>query len=143
MDRVGPTNPYHISKAYGVQNAQGVVGRASGPRTASNTSFPIRAGVPLAKSDAVDAGAARMAAAKQRISGLVAARVSEQPETNPRAAISATRGTAINGVAGNQPSSGAASGVGGAGSFPMYRHPADKNAVATAIDAGRVIDLNA
>ena len=27
------------------------------------------------------------------------------------------------------------------GSIPMYRHPADKNAAATAIDAGKMIDV--
>lgn len=27
------------------------------------------------------------------------------------------------------------------GSIPMYRHPADKNAAATAVDAGRMIDI--
>ncbi|MCC6661865.1 MAG: hypothetical protein IT437_13375 [Phycisphaerales bacterium] len=30
-----------------------------------------------------------------------------------------------------------------AGAIPMYRHPADRNAAATAIQAGRVIDVTA
>jgi hypothetical protein len=29
------------------------------------------------------------------------------------------------------------------GALPMYRHPADKNAAATGVQAGRVIDFNA
>ena len=29
------------------------------------------------------------------------------------------------------------------GSFPMYRHPADRNAAAVSVHAGRMIDVNA
>lgn len=114
MDRVGPTNPFHISKAYGVANPQRVA-----PSSQTPAAFPIR---PAVRTDQVDASTARAAVAKQRISTLVAARVSELPDAPaPAPAAASTART---------------------GAFPMYRHPADKNAAATAVNAGRVIDVN-
>jgi hypothetical protein len=115
MDRVGPTNPYHISKAYGVASPSRVA-----PSSQSQAVFPIR---PTTRTDSVDASTTRAAAAKQRISTLVAARVTELPET----------GTTAQAPAATQARAGA---------FPMYRHPADKNAAATAVNAGRVLDVN-
>lgn len=140
MDRVGPTNPYHISRAYGVNNAGASrvaptrVDAASGA-TASKVqstpaTFPIRQADQVKRADTVDATTARAAAAKQRISTLVAARVTEQPETS---------GVTMPAV--SKPAMGASGAVSG-GSFPMYRHPADKNAAATAINAGRIIDVD-
>lgn len=143
MDRVGPTNPYHISRAYGVNNAgtsrvaPNRVDAKNGATTANVQSapatFPIRKADQVGQTkrlDTVDATTARAAAAKQRISTLVAARVAEQPETS---------GATMPVV--SKPAMGA-SGAATSGSFPMYRHPADKNAAATAIDAGRIIDVD-
>lgn len=86
----GPTNPFHISRAYGIQPPN----RVERPQAASST---------------------ERADAAQR---LVAASVPGRVDFSG---------------GGTQPPDSAA--------IPMYRLPADRNAAATAVTAGRMIDV--
>lgn len=128
MDRVGATNPFHIGRAYGLSRSSAA---EAAPATRSPAGSSFKASIAsigtTARADSVDPSTARIAAAKQRIGTLVAARVTEQPETAPSV---------------TQPRAAASPSQSGS-AFPMYRHPADKNAAATAVNAGRVLDLNA
>ncbi len=90
----GPTNPFHISRAYGV-------------RLPARAIEPLRVGPAPAASVEVN-NASRLVAAS------VPGRVDFSGDV-PR------------------PSDSAA--------IPMYRHPADRNAAATAVTAGRTIDV--
>lgn len=90
----GPTNPFHISRAYGVRPA----GRAVQP---------------------------------QRIAPALTANV--EPDNSSRL-VAAT-------VPGRVDFSGDAPRPSDPASIPMYRHPADRNAAATAVSAGRTLDV--
>lgn len=94
----GPSNPYHVSRVYGVQP-------------------PLR----LARPDAVERAEPRAPTkelAPAKTSRLVAAAVPGRVD-----------------FSGDSPRPSDAA------SIPMYRHPADKNAAATAVNAGRILDL--
>lgn len=135
MDRVGPTNPYHISKAYGLTSAPRTNAATSSAGAAANTGpFSIAKTSPArpVRTDSVDASTTKAAAAKARISTLVAAKVAPSPETS----MGQASGAAM------MPKAASSAGTNSA-AFPMYRHPADKNAAATAVNAGKILDLNA
>jgi len=89
---VPPTNPYHISRAYGVRATGGA------PAAAAAVGEVDRAGV------------------RRLVGGVVPG------------GVEFGDGSAV------RPSSGA---------LPMYRHPADKNAAATAVSVGRKLDVSA
>lgn len=107
-----PTNPYHISRAYGAAptapaGASTVAGRTRGSTTAESIAAPrvAQGGV----TPGMNANVRRL------VAGVVPGR------------IDFTAGVAM-------PSRD--------GVIPMYRHPADKNAAAVAVHAGRTIDVN-
>ncbi len=95
--RIGPTNPFHIARAYQVQAPK------AAPQTQPQDAAPV-------------AGSIKPVSPTSRIvAGQVPGRVS---------------------FAGAQPEpSGPA--------IPFYRHPADKNAAATAVNAGKTLDIEA
>ncbi len=106
-----PTNPYHISQAYGVSLPNGLRVR---PMQAP-THAPAPGGLDLADTFQQTQGAH----SEHNVARVVAARVPGAVDFSPE--LSRNNATPI----------------------PFYRHPADTNAAATAIDAGRVIDVNA
>lgn len=97
MNIDGPTNPFHISRAYGVQP-------------------PVRAAAPVAP-----------------------VRVTPSSATSVDPAV-ASRLVAAN-VPGRVDFSGDAPKPSDVAAIPMYRHPADRNAAATGVSAGRTIDV--
>jgi len=62
-----------------------------------------------------------------------------QPSAAPAKAASALVAGRVNRAA--QPDAVAPARATDAAAIPMYRHPADRNAAATAVTAGRLIDL--
>ncbi len=97
--RIEPSNPFHISRAYGmkppVSSARVEAPAAAAP--ASDTSAVARAGP----------GAAKL------VAGVVPGRID---------------------FSGDQPTQNTSA-------IAMYRHPADRNAAATGVNAGRLIDI--
>ena len=89
---VQPTNPYHLSRAYGVQ-APAAISPVTGARP-----------------DRLPSGAERL------VAGVVPGGVD----------------FGAGGIGDAKPSGAA---------LPMYRHPADKNAAATAVNIGRRLDV--
>ena len=119
MDPIPPTLPFHLAKAYGVKAAPAT------PLPKTNQTAPIRPGFdrlegfrPTDKADL--ASAQKTATIKQR---LIAAMVPGGVAFGDNGAIPSTKTS--------KPASGP---------LPFYRHPADKNAAATAIDLGSRID---
>lgn len=92
----GPTNPFHISRAYGVA-----------PVRATRPVEPVRAAP-------APAGNSEVSNTSRLVAASVPGRVDFSGDA-PRPSDSA--------------------------SIPMYRHPADRNAAATAVTAGRMIDV--
>ncbi len=133
MDAIPPSLPFHLAKAYGV--------RTPSP-TPSITVTPVAPGVERVEGvrptsrpgagDAVDLEAAKKAASIR--SSLVAGTVPGGIEFGDGVA----QPTGGRGASRADSRSGApqAESV-----IPFYRHPADKNAAATAIDLGKRIDL--
>jgi hypothetical protein len=105
----GPTNPYHIARAYGTQP----VGPVRPVQRAVTT--PVQPVEPVSR----EAGAATVRDAN--ISRLVA-------------------GVVPGGVNFEADGEGGARPAGAP--LPFYRHPADKNAAATAVSIGRSLDVN-
>lgn len=117
MNPVGPSNPFHISRAYGVQTPT--------VRPIRETDIPTQLRQttrPEGRTDAIDIRTDRTdptqrAAAKPNVAkllaGLVPGGIDFSGDT-PRPTVDA---------------------------IPMYRHPADKNAAATGVHAGRVLDV--
>lgn len=97
--RIEPSNPFHISRAYGVQP----------PASAARVEAPITAAPASEPSAAARAGAG----AAKLVAGVVPGRID------------------FSGDAPTQNTSAIA----------MYRHPADRNAAATGVSAGRLIDI--
>jgi hypothetical protein len=94
-------------------------GPAMPPRTPAAPAITTASGVTVrASGDSVQLSGQRPQPLQQNVTRLAAARVQKAPDFVPS----------------NTPANG---------SLPMYRHPADKNAAATAVQVGRVIDFNA
>ncbi|MCE7973755.1 MAG: hypothetical protein DYG92_05410 [Leptolyngbya sp. PLA1] len=104
--------PIAAARAYGVRPAQGAQARPPASQVA-----PAAA---TARSDAVrdHADLSSSAARRQKLARVIAASVDKQPDFQPDV----------------RPEPGAAA-------LPFYRHPADKNAAAVSIDAGRSLDI--
>lgn len=100
--RIEPSNPFHISRAYGVQP----------PATAARVEAPAATASHASEPGAVSRGGAGAGAAKL-VAGVVPGRID------------------FSGDAPTQNTSAIA----------MYRHPADRNAAATGVNAGRLIDI--
>lgn len=111
MNPIEPTNPYHISRAYGVETPS--------VRPIRETDIPAQlrqVARPETTSDAMQTRTDR-SAAKPTVAKLVAGMVPGGID-----------------FSGDEPRPTA-------DAIPLYRHPADKNAAATGVHAGRVIDV--
>jgi len=120
MTAIPPTNPFHLSRAYGA----GVVGRV-GP------SGPVRPAQPAAPVEKPASGVERSRDA-QRPSSLDA--IAERPKTPAMRRLIAgvvPGGIDFSGETARPTSS----------AIPLYRHPADQNAAATTLSAGRMVDV--
>lgn len=127
MDAIPPTLPFHLAKAYGVKPTA----PASAP-TPTVTVTPVGPGVDRIDGvrttgragpvDKADLNAVKKAEAIR--SKLVAATVPGGVEFRNGVATASAGGVART-----------------ADAIPFYRHPADKNAAATAIDLGTRLDL--
>lgn len=107
----GPTNPYHIARAY-----------ASGPLK------------PVAPVPPVSRVVGNTPAATLSARSVQAGSVTPSMNTNVRRLVAGT-------VPGKVDFSGDVPRQTGP-AIAMYRHPAEKNAAATSVNAGRLIDLN-
>lgn len=108
--------PIAAARAYGVRPAP-----ATQPRPTTGASAgPLTPASAIERSDAVrdQADLSSAAARRQKLSRVIAASVEQQPEFQPDV----------------RPEPGAMA-------LPFYRHPADKNAAAVSIDAGRTLDI--
>ncbi len=105
--------PIAAARAYGVRPAQG-----SQTRIPANSIVAPAAAV--VRSDTVrdQADLSSAAARRQKLARVIAASVEQQPEFQPDV----------------RPEPGATA-------LPFYRHPADKNAAAVGINAGRSLDV--
>jgi hypothetical protein len=119
MDPIPPTLPFHLAKAYGVRPAAKPTDRPA------ITVTPVAPGVDRvdgvrAPADTADLATTRKAEAiRQRlVAGVVPGGVAFENGTARATAPTPERAAAI----------------------PFYRHPADKNAAATAIDLGARLD---
>lgn len=142
MDAIPASIPFHLAKAYAVPLSRVDAPRDSGARPKTPSPQAAPASGPdafMASSSALDRANLAARAKKATLAPLVGARVAASPmdELNARATKAApgpsnspTARTASPGARGD--SSPAA--------FPLYRHPADKNAAATGVDAGRRFD---
>lgn len=110
---IPPTNPFHIARAYGVQpSAQVPRTQATGPASAAAAQVsPVADGNSIGSSGP----AAKLPSAAQK---LVGARVPGKVDFSGATPM---------------PSAGP--------TLSMYRHPADKNAAATAVSVGRSLDV--
>lgn len=139
MDAIPPTLPFHLAKAYGVKSAPAAkptitvtpiapgVDRVDGVRVADQPARADRA----ANADSVDLVAAK--AARSIKDTLVAAVVPGGVEFRDGVALaSGSRAERLSAAKDAGPSTA---------SIPFYRHPADKNAAATAVDLGSRLDL--
>jgi hypothetical protein len=120
MTAIPPTNPFHVARAYG----SGVVGRV-GPGA------PVRPAQPAAP---VEKPAQRVETVRdaQRPSSLDSiAERTKSPAMRRLLAGVVPGGIDFSGET-PRPTSGA---------IPLYRHPADHNAAATTLSAGRMVDV--
>ena len=154
---IQPTNPFHISRAYGVEHAglrarapggvprQGVEGAASGRPTgeADGVSGPVLGRV-IARSSAEASGPLVGARIPGRID--FSGESPRQIRGTVQEAVSLAKGGDLNAQgAGPAQIDRAYSGVtgAGAGSYAMYRRPTDKNEAAVAVAVGRSLDTTA
>ncbi|MEZ6241979.1 MAG: hypothetical protein R3B57_02955 [Phycisphaerales bacterium] len=114
MSSIPPTLPFHLAKAYGVQAAK--------PLTVRPLSTD-----PIARID----------------QGRAAGRANDSIETTrPGGGVSSLVGAKVNvpafeGLSNPTPLASERSEA-----FPFYRHPADRNAAATAVNLGRSLDVS-
>lgn len=104
-----PTNPYHISRAYGVQGGSGADRVKPVERAVTTEIQPVSR---VSRDEG--AGVLRDEGLQRLVAGVVPG------------------GVSFNSSGGAQPSGAA---------MPFYRHPADKNAAATAVSIGRALDV--
>jgi hypothetical protein len=104
--------PIAAARAYGVRPAP--VAQARPPAS------PLAPAASISRADAVrdQTDLSSAAARRQRLARVIAASVEQQPEFQPDV----------------RPEPGASA-------LPFYRHPADKNAAAVSINAGRSLDI--
>ena len=105
--RITPaTNPFHLSRAYGVA-----------PSSALRAASPVEPVNPVTRNEGAPTTARKL---PTNIDRLVAGVVPGSIDFTDETARPATRSEAI----------------------PLYRHPADLNAAATSVNAGRTIDVS-
>ena len=127
MDAIPPTLPFHPAKAYGVK-----------PTTPASKPAPTITVTPVAPGvDRVDGVRTTERAGLVDKADLAAAKKAAAIKTKLVAATVPGGVEFRNGVATS--STGTVSSK--ADAIPFYRHPADKNAAATAIDLGSRLDL--
>tara|TARA_E500000318_G_scaffold105608_1_gene112680 strand:- start:662 stop:1087 length:426 start_codon:yes stop_codon:yes gene_type:complete len=139
MDAIPPTLPFHLAKAYGAKSAPAAkptitvtpiapgVDRVDGVRVADQPARADRAST----TDRVDLAVAKKAEAIKET--LVAAVVPGGVEF--RNGVALASGSRAERLSASQDAGPATA------SIPFYRHPADKNAAATAVDLGSRLDL--
>jgi len=110
-----PTNPYHIARAYGVQQAPNVGPVKPVQRAVTTAVEPVS---PVSRDNG--AGVLRDEGLQRLVAGVVPGGVAFDSSGNARP--SGTSG-------------------GGGAALPFYRHPADRNAAATAVSLGRSLDI--
>lgn len=125
MDPIPPTLPFHLAKAYGVKPAS--------PARAAVTVTPIAPGV-----DRIDT--ARPATSGTDKADLASAKKTATLRERLVAAVVPGGVSFENGSA--RPSTPVVRTGPATDRLPFYRHPADKNAAATAIDLGSRIDTS-
>lgn len=101
---MGPTNPFHIARAYGVRPVQPV------ERAVTTPVQPVQ---PVSRGS--DSAAQRDPNIARLVAGVVPGGVSFEADGAARPA---------------------------GAPLPFYRHPAEKNAAATAVSIGRSLDVN-
>lgn len=128
MDAIPPTIPFHLARAY-------TPGTPAAPQAAAvRTPGTIARSVqPIRPLDTVER-ATPSATPSPKAKSLVAARVNANPldEFSPSAPRATSAAASARVVASSTPAA-----------YPLYRHPTDKNAAATAVDANRIIDTSA
>jgi hypothetical protein len=120
MSNISPTTgsiPFHIAKAYGAQSPQ-----RTGGAQQTQQAGAIKSSEGL---EGVGGPSAKLPTAAQK---LVGARVPGKVDFSGDAPVQSAGG---GGGAGNLAAS----------ALPLYRHPADKNAAATAVSIGRSLDV--
>jgi hypothetical protein len=123
MSRIGDSGSFSIARAY----AQYATKPAAGASEQFARSEPIKIVDAVRAPDTVEArpeGHPEGRIDRSKINRLVAAKVEVTPDIADAVARSSMPAAA-------------------AGAYAMYRHPADRNAAATALNAGRVLDVQA
>jgi hypothetical protein len=119
MSRIGDSGSFSIARAY----AQYAAKPAAGASEQFARSEPIKIVDAVRAPDTVEARPEGRID-RSKINRLVAAKVDVTPDIADAVARSSMPAAA-------------------AGAYAMYRHPADRNAAATALNAGRVLDVQA
>ncbi len=122
-----PTNPYHIARAYGLPSARPP--QAAQQAQAASGAKPVSAVKPVHE--------LRVPAEVQPIQRIGGKGYS--PELQSLVAGTVPGGVDFHADGTATPSGGA---DGHGGSLPFYRHPADRNAAATAVTVGRSLDIS-
>ena len=107
-----PTNPYHIARAYGMQGGQGA--QSAGPIKPVQRAVTTAVQPVQPVSRDAGAGAVRDPNLQKLVAGVVPG------------------GVSFDATGAGQPTGA---------SLPFSRHPADKNAAATAVSVGRSLDV--
>lgn len=114
MSRIGDVSGFSFARAYEAYGRTAPVASS-----ATGGTKPIALVQPVARVDQVQT---RTTENREKIGRLVAARVPMTPDIAEAVAASSAPAVAR-------------------GALPLYRHPADKNAAATSVTAGRVLDV--
>ncbi|MFG0326361.1 MAG: hypothetical protein ACF8SC_03710 [Phycisphaerales bacterium JB037] len=148
MDPIGPI-PIHLARAYGINQPQPTkpvqpvapVQPGNKPGAVEVRGFSIRPTArPIQTEPTIDTTRARLVSAK--VPGGIDFS-SAQPEPTRSPIESATAQRVVNTSASPTARADDALPSGRLGSYSIYRHPADRNAAATGVDLGRILDANA
>ncbi len=113
MSSIPPTNPFHISRAY--------------------QSAPLAR---AASAGRVNGGAAARPGTSHVSPSAPGGSVTPQMNVNTRRLVAGS-------VPGKVDFTANGTAIASTTAIPLYRHPADKNAAATGVSAGRIVDINA
>jgi len=124
--KVTPTNPFHVSRAYGAPLPAAMqpvrtVGSVAVAGAVQGVSAPAGTDGALGTQAGSGSGGIEEPLAPSKIDRLVAAVVPGGIDFTEEGAMPSRRG--------------------GGDALAMYRHPADRNAAATAVHAGRIVDI--
>lgn len=143
MSEIGPASlPFHVARTYGVRQAGGIAPLQAGRPTelavgADGARAPAKAD-PALNDPGVFQGGLKV----RPMSPLAAARVARQVDLGEAAAAEVDRATLSSGRAVRSDGSAGSAALADH-AMQLYRHPADKNAAATALQAGRLVDREA